>query len=73
MLLQGQKKNKIRHLLIYLSRIRMVVVCLVISKIVFKDMSVTGVQYWAVLPLVIPMITNTHSGVVLIANSNEPV
>ena len=69
MLLQGQKKNKIRHLLIYLSRIRMVVV----SKIVFKDMSVTGVQYWAVLPLVIPMITNTHSGVVLIANSNEPV
>ena len=51
----------------------MVVVCLVISKIVFKDMSVTGVQYWAVLPLVIPMITNTNSGVVLIANSNEPV
>ena len=40
---------------------------MVISKIVFKDMSVTWVQYWAVLPLLIPMITNTNSGVVLIA------
>lgn len=56
MLLKAQKKNKIQHLVIYLLRIIMVVVCLVISKIEFKDVSVTGVRYWAVLSLVIPVI-----------------